>query len=100
MSTDPTLLDLLAGQSNDGFDLSQMDPGPSSSVTGGNLSVTEKRRRTPAKAGVSRNEFSALKSQMTAMAETMETLQASKQARNKRWTKRILLTTSPSRSTR
>ena len=99
MSTDPTLLDLLAGQSDDGFDLSQMDPGPSSSVTGGNLSVTEKRRRTPAKAGVSevtddsdgRNDGNA-----AVRGNGLD----GRPSKQEMWTKRILLTTSPSRSTR
>ncbi len=83
MSSEPTLLELLAVPSDNDFDkLSQTDPGPSEgpscSAPSGNPPESKssmKRKAAKADNAVNRDEFSAVQQQMSVMAGAMETLQ-------------------------
>ena len=87
MSSDPTLLDLLAMPSDNDFDVSQPEPGPSGAPSGdpsgsgpsGKSQVPKSAKRKVAKVtksnAVDREEFTTLQQQMSRLAEAMEKLQ-------------------------
>ena len=81
MSSEPTLLDLLASDSELG--LTQLDPGPSTSgsIAGSkppapSSSAKPKKRAAKTTEVVSREEFAAVQDKMAVIAEAMQTLQS------------------------